>query len=90
VGEALQDYKLLSTFKEKWIVAKKCSKKQKNQKPKSRQGKWSNKEQEDNNKQKDHANSTMWEMNMIQVDCCKKNIYPKKNENPNNKREMNK
>jgi len=32
VGEALQDYKLLSTFKEKWIVAKKLFKETKKSK----------------------------------------------------------
>ncbi len=35
---------------------------------------------------KDNANPTMWEMNMIQVDCCKEMfIETKKFGNPNNK-----
>jgi hypothetical protein len=34
MGETLQDYKLLSFLKKKWIVAKKCLNKQKNQKSK--------------------------------------------------------
>ncbi len=28
-------------------------------------------DQVNNNKQQDNANPTMWEMNTIQVDCCK-------------------
>jgi hypothetical protein len=31
MGEALQDYNLVSILKKKWIVAKSCLKKQKNQ-----------------------------------------------------------
>jgi hypothetical protein len=57
MGKTLQDYKLLSFSRNKWIVM----------------GNPNNKgnDQVNNNKQQDNANPTMWEMNTIQVDCCK-------------------
>jgi hypothetical protein len=56
----------------KWIVVRKCLKKQKHWKPKQQQGKLSSREQKDN------VNPTMEEMNMIQMSCCKKCLSKQK------------
>jgi hypothetical protein len=68
------------------LLPKKCLKTQKNQIPKQQQGKWSSRQQEDDNKKQDNANPTLWEMKTIQVDCCKmftnkKNRKPKQVDN---------
>ncbi len=58
------------------LLQKNIYRNKKKKKFKQQRGKWTSKEQEGNNKQQDNANPTTWEMNMIQMDCCK-NIFIK-------------
>jgi hypothetical protein len=68
MGEALQDYNLVFILKKQVDCCKKMFTKTKFINPNNNE--WN--EQENNNKQQDNANPTMQEMNIIQVDCCKK------------------
>ncbi len=71
MGEALQNYKLLSIFKKQVDCCKKMFKESKKSETQPKMKEMIKQTIKNNNKQQDNANPTPWEMNMIQVDCCK-------------------